>query len=290
VALALVATAGAVVSSTAEAAPQPPARADVLRPSAGGPAAHDLAAADLAALHPGAAHLGAPHLAGQDPEPGPGPGGISVPETPPNPRGDGQLTAADKDFVVKVRLAGLWEVPAGRMAVEKGVDPRVRQIGQMISTQHVTLDSLDREAAVKLGIPLPEEPNADQQTWLGEMQRARGRDFDRIFVDRLRAAHGKVFNTIAAIRAGTRNEVVRKLAQESNQFVLTHLTLLESTTLVDYESLPPPPDPNNPVAKGIPGAQARAETGGVDLTLIWAVLGAALLVGTLTSARVLRPR
>src|SRR4051812_13544811 len=78
---------------------------------------------------------------------------------PPNTgltdRGVGTLSAADRDFVVKVRLAGLWEIPAGNMAQEKSQDPRVQNIGKNISAQHVLLDQFDREAAKKLGIALP---------------------------------------------------------------------------------------------------------------------------------------
>lgn len=153
------------------------------------------------------------------------------------------LTAADRDFLVKVRLAGLWETPAGLMAVEKGVSPRVREIGQMIGSQHRQLDALVVQAAAELGVPLPDEPNADQTRWLEEMRAATGAQFDYIFVDRLRVAHGKVFSAVANIRAGTRNAVVRRLAQSANGFVLTHMTLLESTGLVDYTALPLPPQP-----------------------------------------------
>lgn len=70
-----------------------------------------------------------------------------------------------------------------------------------------------------------------------------GARFDRTFANRLRAAHGKVFGAIAAVRAGTRNETIRSFAQHTNQVVMRHITLLESTGLVDYEDLPPPPDP-----------------------------------------------
>lgn len=167
---------------------------------------------------------------------------------PPNElitdRGRGTVTDADRDFAVKVRLAGLWEIPAGEMAQEKSGDRRIRQIGKDIAAQHVVLDRMVRDAAKKLDIALPNKPNADQQGWLAEMRAAEGEEFDRIYVDRLRAAHGKIFPAIATIRASTRNDTIRKLAQRTNQFVATHLTLLESSGIVDFAALPtaPPPD------------------------------------------------
>ena len=166
---------------------------------------------------------------------------------PPNglltDRGRGALSEADRDFVVKVRLAGLWEIPAGEMAQDKSDDPRIKSIGRDIADQHVTLDKLTRDAAKKLDVDLPDEPNEDQQTWLAEMREADGEDFDKVYIDRLRAAHGKIFPAIATIRASTRNDTVRKLAQRANQFVMTHMTLLESSGIVDFAALPTAPPP-----------------------------------------------
>ncbi len=216
-----------------------------------------------------------------------------VPEIPDSPVGDGRtvpLTEADRDFVVRVRLAGLWEMPAGTMALTKGVDPRVRQVGREIAAQHAVLDRLTREAAAKIAVPLPDRPTAEQQEWLAEMQQARGSDFDRVFVLRLRAAHGTIFPAIGAIRSGTHNDVVRRLAQQANQFVMTHLTLLESTGLVDYaDDVPSPPDPPPLHLDALAPVESRAGTGGAPAPLIWTVLSIALLAGGLALTRVVRP-
>ncbi|MEV7630272.1 DUF4142 domain-containing protein [Actinoplanes sp. NPDC089786] len=157
--------------------------------------------------------------------------------------GEGRLSAADRDLVVKVRLAGLWEIPAGQMAQQKSQDPRIREIGREIAAQHQVLDALDRAAAKKLRIVVPKTPNSNQQGWLAEMRDAEGAEFDEIYIDRLRAAHGKIFPAIGTVRATTRNDTVRKLAQQANQFVVTHMTLLESSGIVDFAALPTAPNP-----------------------------------------------
>ena len=183
---------------------------------------------------------------------------------PPNglltDRGEGDISDADRDFAVKVRLAGLWEIPAGEMAQEKSEDRRIRSIGRDIAAQHVALDKLVRDAAKKLDVSLPNKPNADQQGWLAEMREAEGEEFDRVYIDRLRAAHGKIFPAIATIRASTRNDTVRKLAQRTNQFVMTHMTLLESSGIVDFAALPTAPPPA--AATGGSGGTAQIQTAG----------------------------
>src|SRR4051794_8540601 len=98
--------------------------------------------------------------------------GIPVPPEDLSAKGTGEISAADKDFVIKVRLAGLWEVSASNMAQTKSENPRIVEIGKSIAAQHVVLDQLDRDAAKQLGIDLPNQPNSDQQFWLSEMHSA----------------------------------------------------------------------------------------------------------------------
>jgi predicted outer membrane protein len=221
--------------------------------------------------------------------------GVPVPPSELIPdKGAGVLTAADKDLVVKVRLAGLWEIPAGKMAQDKSDDERIREIGRDIAEQHEELDKFARDAAKKLDIDLPDEPNSDQQGWLDEMQEAEGTDFDRIYIDRLRAAHGKIFPAIATVRASTRNDTVRKLAQRANQFVATHLTLLESSGIVNFKALPTAPAPNAntgaPAARQVTNvAEQRALSTGT-LPVLLVVLIGGLVAGGFATSRLMGSR
>jgi putative membrane protein len=200
----------------------------------------------------------------------------------------GPLTAADRDFVTKVRLAGLWEIPASKLAMKKGVAPRVREIGQMISAQHVQLDLLARKAAAEVSVGLPNVPTAEQRRWIDEMKDANGTDFDDVYIERLRAAHGKIFPVIGLIRAGTQNDTVRELAQRTNAFVLTHLTLLESTGLVRYENLPRAAAPAaGPIANA---ANRSAQEGGLPIAVIWLLLATAVVVAGIFASRIIRPQ
>jgi putative membrane protein len=203
----------------------------------------------------------------------------------------GELTAADRDFVTKVRLAGLWEIPAGEMAQERSQNSGIRAIGREIAGQHKVLDQLTRDAAKKLEIDLPDKPNSDQQKWLGEMRDATGTDFDQIYIDRLRAAHGKIFPAIAAIRAGTRNDTVRLLAQRANQFVMTHMTLLESSGIVDFKGLPTVPPPSASAAPVL-AAERRSTSPVTSTPVILLALAGGILAGIIATRLLIgrRPR
>lgn len=206
----------------------------------------------------------------------------------------GPLGPADRDFLVKVRLAGLWEAPAGEMAQTKAQSERVKEVGHHLATDHVALDEQVRATAAKLKVDLPDEPNADQQGWLKELSGSEGAEFDQIFADRLRAAHGKVFSLIASIRSGTRNEAIRGFAQVGISVVMKHMTLLESTGLVNFEGLPEPPPPGAAQQAAAPAANSSLVSGGspagINPNLVWLVLGIAAFAGLVTAARVVRPR
>lgn len=169
-------------------------------------------------------------------------------ETPSGP-----LTAADRDLLVKVRQAGLWEMPAGEYARTRAESQRVKEVGRLIMEEHSKLDLMTRQAAKKLGVALPDEPNADQQRWLAQLASESGPAFDKDYVNLLRAAHGKVFTVVAGVRSGTRNSEVRKFAAEGINFVMRHMAYLESTGLVDHSQLPeaPTPSPAPPVALAV---------------------------------------
>ncbi|MEU5528235.1 DUF4142 domain-containing protein [Micromonospora chersina] len=202
-----------------------------------------------------------------------------------------QLNAADMTLLNGVRLAGLWEMPAGQMAAEKGQSKRVREIGAEIARQHGVLDQLVVEAANKLGATLPTTPTTQQQGWLTEMQNATGAQFDQIFVTRLRVAHGNIFPVIGAVRASTRDPIVRKLADQTNTFVTNHMLMLESTGLVRWQQLPPPAMPPAQSDSLIAAAGANVGSGGgvqVSTTVVWAVFLLALATGGYATWRLLR--
>ncbi|MGW2930553.1 DUF4142 domain-containing protein [Streptomyces sp. NPDC055722] len=179
------------------------------------------------------------------------------------PTSYGPLSALDRDFITRVRLAGLWELPAGQQAEQKGTTQAVRTAGEHLIEGHTFLDARVRDVAARLGLALPNQPNAQQREWLSTLDAAQGEEYDRDFANLLRQAHGKVFAVVAQVRATTRNSLVRVLADDANATVLDHIKVLEATGYVDFDALaqdaatasPPPltPSPAPPGPTNDPG-------------------------------------
>ena len=175
----------------------------------------------------------------------------------------GPLTEADRDFVIKVRAAGLWEHPLGMMALERGTTPEMKEVGEHLVVGHAALDEMCRKVAPELGITLPNQPSPQQQQFVATVDGNTGKQFDTTAVNIMRTAHGGIFPTIAKIRASTQNTLVRQLADLTNDTVLDHITVLEKTDLVNYDQVnaqmtappkrprveltPPAPQPGSPV-------------------------------------------
>ncbi|MEV6154732.1 DUF4142 domain-containing protein [Nonomuraea sp. NPDC052129] len=165
----------------------------------------------------------------------------------------GPIGPADRDLLVRVRQAGLWEIPVGQWAQTRAESASVKETGKHLVEDHTKLDEATRALAAKLGVPIPDVANADQQSWMAQLSAEKGPAFDKDFANLLRAAHGKVFAVVADVRAGTRNTEIRKFANTANTVVLKHMTLLEGTGLVDFGDLPEPPTPSPvpPVATAV---------------------------------------
>lgn len=179
----------------------------------------------------------------------------------------GPLGPADRNLLVAVRLAGLWESPTGQQAVQQASRPEVRQVGSNLGVEHIELDAITRDYAARLGVPLPASPTAQQVAWMNEITAATGTDYDRLFVQRLRYAHGVVLPIIAQVRTGTENMLVQEFATIADEFVTRHIGYLEGTGLVDYNELPDPPSPG----------LLSIERGPIDLIIPGLVVLAALL-------------
>lgn len=148
------------------------------------------------------------------------------------PDSPGPINALDREFITVIRTVNLWEIPMGNLAVQRGTTQTIRDVGATLAADHIKLDADLKVLAAKVDVPLPDQPTSSQQSWIKDISSKTGQEFDRTFVDRLRAAHGTVFGLVAEVRAGTRNDTVRAFAQTANNIVMRHMTLLEGTGLV----------------------------------------------------------
>jgi predicted outer membrane protein len=171
------------------------------------------------------------------------------------------LTPLDSELLVKVRQAGLWEMPSGQIAQERSANPKVQEVGRTLMTDHAQLDQETRRVAALYNFKTPDTPTDQQKSWLTEMATASGSDFDSVWAMRLRAAHGVIFPLIAQVRAVTTDPEIRKFANTANTIVLKHMTILEGTGMVDFGGLAAPTPLN-----------LKSDSDGIDMVVALALV------------------
>jgi predicted outer membrane protein len=251
-------------------------------------------AAPAQAAKPAQHHAAAPADSGDDswlfnsdsPEPAP-------PSVDPSTGKAIPLSASDKLLLTKVRQADLWEIPTGQMAQQKASSPIVKQAGAVIAANHQALDKIVLQLGEQLNVTLPNSPNPTQQGYLNDLNNKSGAAFDAAFANHLRYAHGQVFDIIAQVRTATHNPIIRSFAQTANTVVMRHITLVESTGLVDYTQLPAAQisqaaSTTSNKAPTFTNAYATASIPGGRGAVIIAMLVAAGLIGFVSLRRVRR--
>lgn len=186
----------------------------------------------------------------------------------------GPLTEADRDFVVRVRAAGLWEYPLGKIGIQKGTTPAVKTAAEHLVDGHAALDTTTRKVAAMLNITIPNVASPQQVGFVNTIDSSSGTQFDSNFANILRVTHGSIFNTVAKIRSTTKNSLVRALADQANDTVLDHITVMEKTGFVNFDQAlfmqttppklpgvdltPPVPQPGEPMVVLTPPPNATS--------------------------------
>ncbi|GGM63478.1 DUF4142 domain-containing protein [Dactylosporangium sucinum] len=184
--------------------------------------------------------------------------------------------AADQAFLARLSQAVLWQQLAGILAQQRATRADIRQAGDLITDEARELNRTVRSAVERLHLPPPDRPSAEQQQALTDLEAARGADFDRAFVNQLRAADGALLFAGAQTRTGTRNTVIRELAAAASSTVLRHMAYLEASGLVRYDELPAPPH-----AAGLTTTGLHRDDG-IHPAVIWLMLAVTVVVAALT--------
>jgi putative membrane protein len=94
----------------------------------------------------------------------------------------GLATAAenskDSEFAMKAAQGGMAEVSTGQLAANKGSDPKIKEFGQRMATDHGKANDELKAAAQKSGITLPAEASKKQQDDTNKLGQKQGKDFD----------------------------------------------------------------------------------------------------------------
>lgn len=107
------------------------------------------------------------------------------------------LSTNDEEFVTKAAQAGMTEVQAGQIAETQSDDPTVKAFAAHMVEDHNKVNQELSSLVSAKGGALPQSVSDDQARLLGLLKAASGKDFDKLYSDKLGVmAHEETINLL----------------------------------------------------------------------------------------------
>jgi putative membrane protein len=140
---------------------------------------------------------------------------------------------SDANIFAILDEANMADSSAGSIAATKGTNSAVRDFGKRMMRDHHTLRAQGQALAKKLDItpaPPADDPLAsDVQTYTQTLtSTAKGKDFDKAYIDGEVDVHKKVLDIATKAAAQTQNTELKNLIQKAAPVIRGHLDLAES--------------------------------------------------------------
>ena len=138
----------------------------------------------------------------------------------------GALT--DANIVYILDAANRVDSAGGSIAATKGTNSEVREYGQMMARDHHQLRQQGQELATRLGVtPAPPAGDTAQAHFDKTMAMlngaAKGRDFDKAYIDHEVGYHKVVLEVATAAMAAAQNAELKNLIQKAAPVIQAHL-------------------------------------------------------------------
>jgi putative membrane protein len=104
-------------------------------------------------------------------------------------RADNAAGVADRTFIEKAASGGMAEVKLGKLAVEKGTSPTVKQFGQKMVDDHSKANDELKTIAAKKNVPMPTDLDSKHVVVYDKLAKLSGADFDKAYIDAMVKDH-----------------------------------------------------------------------------------------------------
>jgi putative membrane protein len=128
----------------------------------------------------------------------------------------------NEDFVKEAISSGLMEVELGRLAGEKGTNPRVKSFGQIMVRDHSKSDEELRAIASSKNINVPSSMDDKHSRVVQELQSKDANDFDKAYIKEMASAHEKDINLFKKQAEDGNDPELKTFASKNLPILLMH--------------------------------------------------------------------
>ena len=132
------------------------------------------------------------------------------------------------DFAVKAANGGMMEVETGKLAQDKGMNPRVKDFGAMMVKDHGEANNKLKSVASSLNVALPESVSDDTKKDIEKLDKKNGKDFDKAYVDMMVDDHEKDVAEFRKAADNCSDSTLREFARQTLPVLEKHLDSIRS--------------------------------------------------------------
>ena len=137
---------------------------------------------------------------------------------------------SDANIVFILDNANMLDSSAGAVAATKGTSADVRDFGKRMMRDHHSLRKQGQDLAKKLNVTPEAPPNDDSKAQYDKTMQtltgaAKGKDFDRAYIDNEVTYHQAVLQTATNAMAAAQNAELKNLIQKAAPAIQAHLDM-----------------------------------------------------------------
>ena len=140
-----------------------------------------------------------------------------------------EMTSTTKGFVTAAAISDMYEVTAGKIAVQRAQSPEVKEFAEkMIKAHTMTTDKLKGIiASNKIAVAPPMHVDDRRQGMLDDLRGAKAADFDHRYITQQVAAHKEANILMRGYAKDGDNAAIKDFAANTDQAVKMHLAMAE---------------------------------------------------------------
>ncbi len=129
----------------------------------------------------------------------------------------------DADFIVSVYDVVNAEIAAGKLAMEKGTDKRIKNFGRIMVKDYTKGLAKLKKLAAEKRIPLPDSLSTQTADKIIELNNKTGRDFDRAYIEYITTDHESAIKVFEQAQKNCFDKDVKTTARKGILVFKRHL-------------------------------------------------------------------
>lgn len=135
------------------------------------------------------------------------------------------MTPEDKEFISKAGIAGLYEVQAGNLALQKAQSADVKAFAQRMVTDHSKANTELQQLVMSKGLALATELEGEHESAVEHLNTLSGAAFDKAYMQHMVPDHEKTVADFQRAAATATDADVKAWAQKTLPVLQEHLRL-----------------------------------------------------------------